>query len=318
MSRLLLALGMICSLLALSGAGVSAQSTPAATGGALSGLGYPEVVITVTASGFEVPDEVQAGTVLLTLVNQAPFPAGFSLIQLPEGVSMADLMPPGDAPPAASPAAEEGPGFPPVLYDAVWAGGASAGPGQTGQAVVTLSAGEWIVDAGPEAGFPPAVLNVTGDAEGSMEAPEGAVSIDLDNFQIVLPEQIAAGPQVWHVTNIGDQPHEMFVTRTPERLSLEDAMALLQMDPEAEPDPNLPNLEEFVDVGLVPPISMDQSVLVTMNLEPGHYVAVCFIPEKESGQPHAFKGMVTIFSVGSDGEQVEPPSSPVPEEHEGH
>jgi len=318
MSRLLLALGMICSLLALSGAGISAQSTPAATGGTLSELGYPEVVITVNEAGFEVPAEVPSGTVLLTLVNQAPFPAGFSLIQLPEGVSMADLMPPSDATPAASPAAEGGPTFPPVLYDATWAGGATAGPGQTGQAVVTLTAGEWILDSGPESGFPPTVITVTGDTEGSMETPEGAVSIDLDNFQILLPEQLPAGPQVWQVTNVGDQPHEVFVTKTPERVSVEDAMALLQMDPEAEPDPNLPNLEEFVDVGFVAPISADQSVLVDMNLEPGHYVAVCFIPEKESGQPHAFKGMVTVFSVGAEGEQVEPPASPVPDEHGGH
>ena len=30
------------------------------------------------------------------------------------------------------------------------------------------------------------------------------------------------------------------------------------------------------------------------------------------------KGMVTIFSVGAEGEQVEPPVSPVPDEHAGH
>lgn len=323
MSRFVLALAMVFSLLAASVAGIAAQSTPEAAGGQLADLGYPEVVITVTEAGFEVPDEVPAGTVLLTLVNQAPFPSGFSLIQLPEGVSMADLMPPPPASPVegASPAAEggpEGPGLPPVLYEATWAGGAGAGPGQTGQAVVTLTAGEWIIDAGPEAGFPPAILNVTGDAEGSIEAPEGAVTVELDNFQIVLPEQLPAGPQIWHATNIADQPHEVFVTRTPERLTVDEAMTLLQMDPTAEPDPSLPNPEEFEDVGFVAPISQDQSVLVSMNLEPGHYVAVCFMPEKESGAPHAFEGMVTIFSVGAEGEEVEPPASPVPEEHAGH
>lgn len=320
MTRILTLIVMIVAM-SLSGLAIAAQGTPASTGSQLAELGYPEVVITLTEAGFEVPDDVQAGTILLTFVNNAPFPAGFALIQLPEGVSMADLMPPAAASPesGASPAAEEGPGFPPVLFDAIWAGGAGAGPGQTGQAIVTLSAGEWILDAGPDAGFPPAILNVTGDAEGAIEAPEGAVTIELDNFQILLPEEIPAGLQTWHATNIGDQPHEVFVTRTPERLTVEEAMALLQMDPTAEPDPSLPNPEEFQDVGFVAPISQDRSVLVSMNLEPGHYVVVCFMPTKgEEDVPHAFKGMVTIFSIGADGEEVEPPASPVPEEHEGH
>ncbi len=95
-------------------------------------------------------------------------------------------------------------------------------------------------------------------------------------------------------------------------------MALVQLDPTAEPDPSLPNPEEFEDVAFIPPISQDQSMMVELNLEPGHYVAVCFMPTKDEDVPHAFKGMVTIFSVGAEGEQVEPPASPVPEEHAGH
>ena len=320
MSRFFAALGAVLLLLTASVAAISAQGTPAATGGQLEELGYPEVVITVTEAGFEVPDEVQAGTVLLTLENNAPFPAGFSLIQLPEGVSMADLMPPPPASPVegASPAAEGGPEFPPVLYDAVWAGGAFAMPGLSGQAVVTLTAGEWIIDAGPEAGFPPGILNVTGEAGDGMDVPEGAVSVELDNFQIVLPEEIPAGPQIWHATNIGDQPHEVFISKTPERLTVDEAMALVQMDPTAEPDPSLPNPEEFEDVGFIPPISQDKSLMVDLNLEPGHYVAVCFMPTEGEDVPHAFKGMVTVFSVAAEGEQVEPPASPEPEEHASH
>jgi len=316
MFRILTMLVMIVSLLA-SGAAVTAQGTPEAGGGLLGDLGYPEVVITLTEAGFEVPAEVQAGTVLLTLDNQAPFPGGFSLIQLPEGVTMADLMPPAGASPAAEGGEEQG--LPPVLYDATWAGGAVAFPGAPpAQAVVTLTPGEWILDAGPEAGLPPATLTVTGEAGEAAAAPEGAVSVEVDNFQIILPEQIEAGPQIWEVTNIGDQPHEVIVSMTPERLSVEDAMTLLQLPPDATPPPGLPSLEETLPVGFVPPISNEKTTLVEMNLEPGHYVAVCFIPEKEEGVPHAFKGMVTTFSVGADGEQVEPPASPVPEEHGGH
>src|SRR5690606_11307492 len=108
MSRFLAALAVVLSLFAATAAAITAQETPAATGGQLSELGYPEVVITATESGFEMPDEVAAGTVLLTLDNTAPFPNGFSLIQLPEGVTLESLMPPADASPSAEEGAEQG------------------------------------------------------------------------------------------------------------------------------------------------------------------------------------------------------------------
>ena len=32
--------------------------------------------------------------------------------------------------------------------------------------------------------------------------------------------------------------------------------------------------------------------------------------------PHAFKGMVVVFEIGEDGQQVSPPESPVPDKHD--
>ena len=321
MPRFLVACAMVFSLLAASVATIVAQGTPAATGGLLSELGYPEVVIGASEAGFDAPAEVTAGTVLLTLDNQAPFPVGFSLIQLPEGVSPEDLAPPPAAA-GATPGAAEAPSpeeaLPPALYDSTWAGGAFALPGGTGQSVVTLTPGQWLLLTPPDVPLPPGMLNVTGEAADAPAAPEGAVSVELDNFQVRLPEQIPAGPQIWSVTNIGDQPHEIFITKTPERLSVEEAQGLLLMPPDATPDPSLPNPEEFEEVNFILPVSKDQTTMVEMSLEPGHYIAVCFIPEKESGEPHAMKGMISIFSVGAEGEEVEPPASPVPEEQESH
>lgn len=322
MFRVLTMVVMILSLLA-SGVAVSAQGTPEAGGSLLGDLGYPEVTIVATESGYEIPDDIQAGTVLITLENQAPFPVGFSLVQLPEGASLADLGPPPGAEAGASPAAgeEASPeeGLPPILYDATWAGGVLAFPGgPPAQAVVTLTPGEWLLLGPPDVPVPPQPFTVSGEAGEALTAPEGAVSVELDNFQIILPEQIPAGPQIWEVTNVGDQPHEIFVSMTPERLSVEDAMTLIQLPPDATPPPGLPSLEEFMPVGFVAPISGEQTTLVEMNLEPGHYVAVCYMPTKGEDVPHAAKGMVTVFSVGAEGEQVEPPASPVPDEHGGH
>ncbi|HEV2122485.1 MAG TPA: hypothetical protein VGW38_06895 [Chloroflexota bacterium] len=170
----------------------------------------------------------------------------------------------------------------------------------------------------PDVPAPPQPFTVSGEAGDAPATPEGAVSVELDDYQIILPEQIQAGPQIWEVTNIGDEPHELIISKTPERLSAEDALTWVQLPPDATPPPGLPSLEETMPVGFVTPISGEQTTLVEMNLEPGHYVAVCFMPTKDEGVPHAFKGMVTTFSIGAEGEQVEPPASPVPEEHGGH
>jgi hypothetical protein len=320
MSRLITTIGILFVLLTGSTTAIAAQGTPVAGGGLLAELGLPEVVITADETGFVIPDDVAAGTILLTLENTAPFPMGFSLIQLPEGVSPEELMPP--APEAGATPAAEGPppeeGFPPVLYDSIWAGGAFAMPGATGQSVVTLTSGEWLLVTPPDAELPPQSFTVSGEAGETADIDIETTAIELDNFQINLPDQIQTGPQVFEVTNTGEQPHEMFISMTPERLTVEEAEALLLMAPDAAPDPNLPNPEEFVEAGFILPISPDKSSLVEMNMAPGHYVAVCFLPDQDSSQPHAALGMVTIFSVGAEGEEVEPPASPVPAEHASH
>lgn len=319
MSRFLAALAMVCAMLASSAAAISAQETPVESTSALSDLGYPEVTITATESGFEIPTDVPAGPVQLTLMNNAPFPNGFSMVQLPEGVALEDLLPPpseGAPSPDAAPAPEDL--FPPVLYDATWAGGGFAMPGSASSTVVYLTAGEWVVVPPPGAPIPPAVMTVSGEATGSIETVEGAVAVELDNFQIRLPEHLQAGQQVWHLSNVGEQPHEVSISRTPERLTVEEAQALMLMPPGAEPDPNLPNPEEFEMVAFLAPVSQAQSSLTELNLEPGHYVAVCFVPDQESGQAHAARGMVTIFSIGAEGEVVEPPASPVAEDAASH
>jgi hypothetical protein len=92
---------------------------------------------------------------------------------------------------------------------------------------------------------------------------------------------------------------------------------LLNLPEDEMPPEGFPNPAEFQDVGGVAPISKDQSVSIELNLEPGAYVAICFMPDKETGMPHALKGMVTVFEVPAEGQAVEPPASPEPmEDHD--
>lgn len=308
---------------------ISAQdASPAATGPSLlSQLGLPELRLTVTAEGLQAPTEVAAGQLLLVLDNQSENFAGVTLIQLPEGTSMEDaMMVLGPPPEVASPEAgaspmAEGEGEmemgapPPLFYEMTWAGGVFAPPGVAGEVVISLTPGEWLIAGDPESGMAPMPIQVTGEAGADADI-QAAAEIEFKNFEFVFPENLQAGPQIWGVTNTADQPHEMFISKTPRRLTLDEVTILLELPEDELPPEGVPSPAEFIDMGGIAPISKDQTAYAEFNLEPGAYVAVCFMPDKETGMPHALKGMVVVFEIPEEGATVEPPASPVPAEGE--
>jgi hypothetical protein len=323
--------GMFVALLLLAGSvsvGLAQDPSPGAMGPSkLSQLGLPELQITLSEGAIQAPTEVAAGTLLVRVDNQLQGPAGVSLIGLPEGVSLEDAMMVLGPPPApeGSPAAEEmasppaegaeGPP-PPLFYELIWAGGVFAPPGAPGEVAVTLNPGQYVIAPDPESGLAPTTIQVTGEAA-APAAVTADQTVEVKNFEFVFPETVTAGDQIWTVTNTGDQPHEMFITKTPRRMTLEEVDILLNLPEDQMPPEGFPDPSQFQDVGGVAPISKDQSNSIELNLEPGAYVAVCFMPDKDTGMPHALKGMVVVFEVPEEGQTVEPPSSPVPmEDHD--
>jgi len=45
-------------------------------------------------------------------------------------------------------------------------------------------------------------------------------------------------------------------------------------------------------------ISSGQTIYVTADLEPGTYVALCFVTDPQTHKIHAMEGMVSVFQVG--------------------
>jgi hypothetical protein len=39
------------------------------------------------------------------------------------------------------------------------------------------------------------------------------------------------------------------------------------------------------------------SQTIDLELEPGRYAVLCFVPDREGGPPHAFKGMISEVEV---------------------
>jgi hypothetical protein len=74
----------------------------------------------------------------------------------------------------------------------------------------------------------------------------------------------------------------------------EELVAMLQSEEQPQGPP------PFTDAGFFGPSSNGESFWVPINLEPGTYTAVCFLPnvlDLSSGESHMQKGMVKTFEV---------------------
>lgn len=124
------------------------------------------------------------------------------------------------------------------------------------------------------------------------DIPEGTEVVDMQlvefGFGVDLEsEAVKSGDFALHVTNTGQQTHEVILVALPAEGALED---LLQ-DESFEPEPLLVRLPygpgDESDVALEAP------------LDQGRYAFVCFFPDTTDpeGTPHAFKGMAVDFTV---------------------
>jgi hypothetical protein len=278
------------------------EATPAATFPAA--LGLPELAITITDTGFEAPAEIAAGRVLLTVTNNAPATqesADANLMRLPEGTTIEDVAA-FFGPQMVTPATGTDQAAPGWIYEATFAGTPIVLPGQTAQAVVDLSPGNWVLlNDSPGAPQSPQSLTVTGSAAtpAAAQEPQADVDVQLQEYAFVgLDQSIPAGPHLWKFTNTGTQPHIMILFRGPAGITMNQVMTLLQSE-NATPPADFPYQEsdfDFNQPGLGA-ISPGQTSWLALDLAPGTYFALCFVPDRETGTPHALMGMVQVFTV---------------------
>jgi hypothetical protein len=105
-----------------------------------------------------------------------------------------------------------------------------------------------------------------------------------------LPSELPAGTYELTFTNDGTELHELFVFQNPEGLALEE---LFELGPQGIGERIVPAMEMplFAEPGGSAPES------VTVELEPGEYQVVCFIPTPTDGNPHFHHGMQATITV---------------------
>ncbi|MBI1881157.1 MAG: hypothetical protein HYR94_23505, partial [Chloroflexi bacterium] len=129
---------------------------------------------------------------------------------------------------------------------------------------------------------------VKGDSQADTPQIKADATVKLLDFSFALPAEIKAGQQVWKVVNEGKQAHELTLIKLAEGKTMEDVAAFMQSPHDAPP---------FEDVGGFQAIDPGDAGWLTLDLQPGNYVALCFVPDPATGHAHMEMGMIMPFSV---------------------
>ena len=244
-------------------------------------------VVTVRASefAFSAPKTVPAGSITFHMVNGGKQLHHVSIIKLLDGKTVADYV-----------AAMKNPGPPPAW--SVEVGGPNAAvPGGTSDATVTLEPGQYaLVCFVPSPGeMAPhmmkgmiSALTVTPNSAASAE-PTADVNIRLSDYKFALSKPMAAGRHVIRVTNDAAQPHEVLFVKLPPGQTAAKVAQWVEDGQKGAP-PAMP-------MGGVSPLAKGRSTTLSLDLTPGTYGMICFLPDAKDGKPHSMHGMTTQFEV---------------------
>jgi len=251
-----------------------------------SGSGIPEITITAKDYGFEAPEELQAGLVTINLVNEGQEPHHAQLVRLNDGVTLEQF----------NAALQEGEAaaFPLVNFIG---GPGLVDPGLANQVTVELTPGQYLVmcfvpshDGVPHLakGMIKPINVVAATEQANVARPKADATVKLLDFSFILPSEIKAGKQVWQVVNEGEQIHEIMFIKLAEGKSIADVQAF-QKAPHGVPP--------FKSIGGFQALTPGQTGWLNLDLEPGDYVALCYVPDPASGHAHLELGMIMPFSV---------------------
>lgn len=246
-----------------------------------------EHVLTVTAAdySFEAPAETPAGLTTIRLINRGPSPHHIQLVKLAEGKRLEDLL-----------GALKGEAFP------EWAtmAGGPAPPeiGQTSTLIQMLEPGTYaLICFIPAADGMPHVmkgmsreLRVVGQPSGDAGEPKADIVAKLVDYDFELSAPITAGRHIIKVENAGPQPHEIVLIRLEPGKTPED-FARWGLKQEGPP----PGTVHGGVSGIMP----GAHVFVEVDLPPGEYGLLCFLPDAKDGKPHFLHGMARSTTVSS-------------------
>ncbi|MGE5232028.1 MAG: hypothetical protein ACM3NS_09820 [Deltaproteobacteria bacterium] len=121
-------------------------------------------------------------------------------------------------------------------------------------------------------------------------APPGpnVVTVTAHDFAFEAPAEIPAGLTTFRLVNDGPSIHHVQIIRLEDGKTADDFVAALKA---GGPPPQWASLQ-----GGPNPPNVGSSTSATVDLAPGSYAMICFVPGAD-GVPHVLKGMVHPFKV---------------------
>lgn len=244
-------------------------------------------IVTVHASefAFAAPKSVSAGTITFRMVNDGKQLHHVAIVKLLNGKTVDDFM-----------AAMKKPGPPPAWIVAV--GGPNAVvPGQSTDATLTLEPGNYaLVCFIPSPGDPTphvmkgmiSALTVTPGSAPSVNVPAD-VNIRMSDYRFALSKPLTAGRHVIKVTNDAAQDHEVLFVKLPPGVTAAGVAEWVEAGMKGPP--------LAMPMGGVSPIARGRSNTIALDLTPGTYGMICFLPDAKDGKPHSVHGMTAQFEV---------------------
>jgi hypothetical protein len=235
---------------------------------------------------FEAPAEAPAGLITFSFKNEGAAVHHAQVARLNAGVTFEQLMA----------AFEQGETAALPLFTPV--GGPSlTDPGQTSRVALDLKPGAYALlclvpdqDGVPHLAHGMArPLTIAGEAQTAPE-PQADLTVAMADFQYTVPGEVQTGPQTWKIVNDGPQPHELVLHKLAPGKTAEDVIAFFQ-NPQDQPP--------FANAGGMQALPQGEAGWAHLDLAPGAYVAICYIPDPASGKRHMDLGMVKQLTVAS-------------------
>jgi uncharacterized cupredoxin-like copper-binding protein len=133
-----------------------------------------------------------------------------------------------------------------------------------------------------------AELTVTGDATDA-KLPDADATITAAEYQFTPSGALKAGKNTIEFRNAGAQWHHLIISRINPGSTIDDVKR--EIETEKGPPIAEVNAEEtaVIDGG--------EAQLTEVDLTPGSYALLCFIPDRAGGPPHVAKGMISEAKV---------------------
>jgi len=243
--------------------------------------------VTVTASdySFAAPDTIPARLTELRLLNRGTEMHHAMLVRLDAGKTMADLF------------AAMRPDSPLPAWAHEAGGPNTPGPGGESNAILRLVAGRYAMicvipssdgKAHVMKGMAKEIIVTPATSNTSNANMRVNSTMTLFDYAFQLSQPPRVGRQTIRVKNTGAQPHEVVLVKLQPGKKTADLLAW--MEKMEGPPPGAP-------VGGTTPMARGEENIITVDLAPGEYGLVCFVPDAKDGKPHSMHVMITQFTI---------------------